>query len=102
MLDVGEEAGIVDRTIEHRRCGEPFQPQGGNEGLCVPVTTGCVVMEADAAGTSAVPAQQIRRHAAFIDKDILTRIAEREPRSPLPPLRRDISPSLFVGVYGFF
>jgi hypothetical protein len=57
LLDVGEKAGIVDRTIEHRRRGEPVQPQGGNEGLCFPVTTRCVVVETDSAGTSAVAAQ---------------------------------------------
>lgn len=57
LLDVGEEAGIVDRSIEHCWCGEPFDPQGANKGLTFPVATGGMVMEAGAAGTTAVAAQ---------------------------------------------
>ena len=61
-----------------------------------------VIAESGAARAAAVAPQQIGRHAAFIEKDILTDIAERLPLAPPPPLSGDVGPALFVGVYGFF
>ena len=61
-----------------------------------------VVVEARAAGTPAVAAQQIRRHAAFVEKDVLAGSRAAAARPPLPPLRGDVRAPLFVGVYGFF
>jgi hypothetical protein len=52
--------------------------------------------------TAAIPAQQISRNAALIEKDVLTHIAQRLPCLPLAAGRRDIRTALFVGVYGFF
>jgi len=66
------------------------------------MTAGRVVVQADAARTPAVAAQQVSRHTALVQKHILTGIVQRQPVSPVPPLRRDVSASLFVGVYGFF
>ena len=61
-----------------------------------------VVVQARAARTPPVAAQQVGRHAALVQKHILTGIVQRQPVPPLPPLRRDVSAPLFVGVYGFF
>ena len=61
-----------------------------------------VVVQASAARTPAVAAQQVRRHAALVQKHILTGIVQRLPVAPVPPLPRDVSAPLFVGVYGFF
>ena len=61
-----------------------------------------VIAEPGAAQTAAVAPQQIRRHAALIEKDVLAHIAERLPRPPLAARGHDIRPTLFVGVYGFF
>ena len=66
------------------------------------MTAGRVVVQAGAARTPAVPAQQVRRHPALVEKHILTRIVQGQPGAPLPSLRRDVSPPLFVGVDGFF
>jgi len=66
------------------------------------MAAGCVIVKSRAARTPAVPAQQVGGHAALVQKDVLTRIVQRQPLSPLPPARRDVSPPLFVGVYGFF
>jgi hypothetical protein len=61
-----------------------------------------VITEAGATQAATVPAEQIRRHAAFIQKNILRHVAERLPAPPLTPSRRDVRPTLLVGVYRFF
>jgi hypothetical protein len=61
-----------------------------------------VIAKPGAAQTATVAPQQIRPHAAFVEEHILARVAQRLPRLPLPPSRRDIRPALFVGVYRFF
>ena len=59
-------------------------------------------MQPRAARTPAVAAQDVGRHAALVEKHILPGIVQRQPVPPVPPLRRDVSAPLFVGVYGFF
>jgi len=66
------------------------------------VTARGVIAESGAARAAAVAPQQIGRHAAFIEKDILLDIVERLPLAPAPTLSGDVGPALFVGVYGFF
>jgi hypothetical protein len=61
-----------------------------------------VIADAGPARAAAVAPEQIGRHAAFIEKDVLTDIAERLPLAPSPTLSGDVGPALFVGVYGFF
>jgi hypothetical protein len=61
-----------------------------------------VIAEPGAAGASAVAPEQVSGHAAFIEKDVLADIAERLPLAPAAPVSRDVGPTLFVGVYGFF
>ena len=61
-----------------------------------------VIPEPLATRTPPIPAQQVGRHAAFIEEDILTDIAERLPLAPPPTLSGNVGPALFVGVYGFF
>src|SRR3989442_15511328 len=61
-----------------------------------------VVVKAGAARPPAVAAQQVRRHAALVQKHILPGIVQRQPVAPVPPLPRDVSAPLFIGVYGFF
>ena len=66
------------------------------------MTAGGMVVQAGAARTPAVAAQQVRRHPALVQKHILPGIVQRLPVAPLPPLRRDVSAPLFVGVECFF
>jgi hypothetical protein len=68
----------------------------------LPMTAGGVIAQAHAAGTAAVAAQQIGRDAAFIDKDVLPGVTQRQPVAPAPPLSSDVGAPLFVGVYRFF
>jgi hypothetical protein len=66
------------------------------------MAAGGVIVQPDAARTAPIPSQQVRRHATFIEKDVLAHVAQRLPRSPLAPGRRDIRASLLVRVYRFF
>jgi hypothetical protein len=61
-----------------------------------------VIAQPRATRTAAVAADQIRGDAAFINEDVLPKIAERLRLTPPSPLSGDVRPSLFVGVYGFF
>lgn len=66
------------------------------------MAAGRVIVQPRAARAAAVAAQDVGRHAALIEKYVLTGIVQRQPVSPAPPLGRDVRPPLFVGVYGFF
>lgn len=102
LLDVGEKRRIVDRSVEDGRGGQAIEAQRRDDGVGFPMTAGRVIAKARATQTAAIPTQQIRRDAAFIQKQILRYRAERLPRLPLPPGRGDIRPTLLVGVYRFF
>ena len=76
--------------------------QPGDHGVRVPMAAGRVIPYAGAAQAAAIAPQQIGRHATFVQKHVLPHIAQRLPRPPLAPGRRDIRPALLVGVYRFF
>ena len=102
LLHVGAKTGAVDRAVEHGRRRHPFGPQGGDERVCLPMAAGRVIAQPHATETAAVSAQQVGRDAAFIDKDVLPGVAQRQPVAPAAPLSRDVGAPLFVGVYRFF
>ena len=102
MLDIGEEGRIVDRSIEDGGAPEAVEAERGDHRVRLPMTTGRVIAEARAGRTAAVAPQEIGRYAAFIEEDVLPRVAQRLPGAPLAARRRDIRPALLVGVYRFF
>jgi hypothetical protein len=66
------------------------------------VPTGRVITQARPAQTAPIPSDQIRRHPAFIEEDVLPRVADRQACPPAPSLSDDVGATLFVGVYRFF
>ncbi len=102
LVDIRLEGRRVDRAVKHRRGGQPVEPQRGDHGMCLPVAARRVIVQAGAARTAAIPAQQIGRDATLIEEDVLADIAQGQPVAPLAPRRRDIRTALFVGVYRFF
>jgi hypothetical protein len=102
LFDIGEETRTVDGPIEHRRGAEPLEPERGDHRVRLPMTAGCVIMEPGAAWAPAIATEQIRRHAAFIEKHVLPHIAERLPLAPAATLSDDVGTTLFVRVYSFF
>jgi hypothetical protein len=61
-----------------------------------------VVRDPLAPPTTAIPAEQIRRDAAFIEKDEAGRVQRRRGRLPVVPRRADIRSVVFGRAYGFF
>jgi hypothetical protein len=102
LLDVGAERRMIDRPIEDGRGTEALEPQGGDDRVHLPMTTGGVIAKSRAAGAAPVAAQEIGGDATFVKKDKLAHVAERLPALPVASRRGDIRASLFVGVYGFF
>jgi hypothetical protein len=66
------------------------------------VAAGRVIPNAQAARAARVAANQIRRDARLIDKNVLCRVVQGLRLVPLASRGRDIRPTLFVGVYRFF
>lgn len=102
LLEVGEEGRRVDRPVEDGGRAEAVESERRHDRVRLPVSERGVILQARTAGTSAVAPEQIGRHAAFIEEDVLGHVAQRLPRAPLAPGRRDIRPALFVGVDRFF
>ena len=102
LFHVREKARVIDRSIKHRWRGEAVWPQRRDDGVRLPMPARGVIAEPRTAWTPTIPSEQVGPHPAFIEEDVLPRVAERQPRPPAPPLRRDVGPALFVGVYRFF
>jgi hypothetical protein len=68
----------------------------------LPVAARRVIGDARPARAARIAPQQIRRHAGLIDEDVLARLVEGQRLGPPAAGGRDIRPTLFVGVYGFF
>lgn len=102
LLDVGQEARIVDGAIEDRGRSQAVRPQPHNDRVRLPVTARRVIVEARAPGTPTIAAQEIGRDATFIEKDVLPRVTERQPVSPTAAFSGDVGAPLLVGVDRFF
>lgn len=102
LLDISQKRHVVDRPIEHRGSAEALEAERRDDGVGLPVAERRVISQARSARTAPIPPQQIGRHAAFIQEDVLAHVAQRLPRPPLPPGRGDVRPALLVGVYRFF
>ena len=102
LLDIGEERQIVDRPIKHRRRVEPVEAQADHDGVRLPMTARRVIAQPCPPRAAAIPAQQIGRDAALIEKDVLAGVPQGLHPRPLAARGGDIRPALFVGVYRFF
>ena len=57
VLDVGEDAPLIDRPVEDGRRGQARQAQAGDHRVRLPMAAGGMVAESVAAGTAAIPPQ---------------------------------------------
>jgi hypothetical protein len=73
-------------------------PQPHDDRVRLPVPARRVIVEARAPETPPIAAQEVGRDATFIEKDVPSRVAEREPVSPPAAFSGDISAPLLVGV----
>ena len=102
LLDVGQEARIVDGAIEHRGCAQAVRPQPQDDRVRLPVAARRVIVEARASETPTIAAEQVGGDATFIEKDVLPCVAQGQPVSPPAAFSGDVGAPLFVGVYRFF
>ena len=102
LTHIGEETLPIDRSVEDAGGGEARHAKRGNEGTRVPVALRRVVRDALPAEASAVPAQQIRGDAAFIEEYQSVGIQRRRDRLPGVASRPDIRPVVFGRAYRFF
>jgi hypothetical protein len=102
LFDIREERGVINGAVEDRGRHQSVDAQPSDHRVRLPMPARRVIAEAHAAGAAAIAAQQIGRHARFIDEDVGPRVVERLRGVPLATGRRDVRPALFVGVYGFF
>jgi hypothetical protein len=61
----------------------------------------CVIHGACAARAARIAAQQIGRHARFVDEDTPLRVVKRLRLAPAAPLSPDVGAPLLAGVYRF-
>ena len=68
LFDVGAEALAIDRAVEDTRCGQPRDPQRGEQRAGLPAPAGGVVVDARATRCPAVPPKQMVGEAGFVQK----------------------------------
>src|SRR5215471_20169593 len=102
LLHVRAKAGVIDGAVEYGGGGDPAGPESGDDRVRLPMAARRVIAQPNAAETAAIAAQQISGDAAFIDEDVVPRVAQRQPVAPAAPFSGDIWSPLFVGVYRFF
>jgi hypothetical protein len=102
LFDIGEKTVAVHRAIDDARRGEPGDPQASDKGARLPARERRVIADAGAAWAAAVPTQQIRRDAGFIEKDEARRVPRRRRGLPLLPRGGEIGPVVFGRAYRFF
>ena len=68
LVDVGAEALAIDRAVEDPRCGQPRDPQRGEQRAGLPAPAGGVVVDARATRGPAVPPKQIGGDAGFVQQ----------------------------------
>lgn len=102
LFDVRQERRVIDRPVKDRRRREAVEPQGDDDGVRLPVTAWRVIAQPRAARAASIAAQQIRRDAALVEKEIVPHVAQRLDAAPVAARSRNVRTTLFVGVYGFF
>jgi hypothetical protein len=102
LFDIGEKAVVIHGPIDHARCGQALEAQGGDEGARMPAAVRRVIAHALAARPAAVAPQQVCGDATLIEKDQVGGIELGLQGAPRLPGRRDVSAIVFGGTYGFF
>ena len=102
LFDVGEKTVTVHRAVDHARRGQPRDAQAGDKRAGLPPRERRVIADAVAPQAAAVPAQEIRGDARFIEKDEARRVPRRRRGLPPLPRGRDIGPVVFGRAYRLF
>ena len=102
LFDVGEKTVAVHRALDDAWRRQSGHTQPGDKGAGLPPGHGRVIADARAPRAASVPAQEIRRHAGFIEKDQARRVPRRRRGLPLLPRGGDVGPVVFGRAHRFF
>ena len=102
LLNVGEEARAIDRAIKHGRGGEACHPERREKRRGVPASIGRVVRHAGAVEPAAIPPDEVRSYATFIEKHEPRGVEVGRRGVPHGPRERDVSAIVFRRAYRFF
>ena len=102
LLDVGEEADAIDRTVDDARGGQVIAAQGGEEGQRAPVAVRHLVDQRQAASAPAAQARHVGLGPGFVDEDEPGRIRPALELLPLLAPSRHLGPQLLGGKNAFF
>lgn len=102
LFDVGEKAGPIDGPVEHPRRGHARDAQRGEKRRGVPPAVGRVIDHVDPAPAARIATDEIRAHAAFIQKHQPRGVKRRGRLLPQRAGEGDVSAVVFGRAYGFF
>lgn len=91
MVCMGPEALAVDRPAEDARRWETVEPQGAEEGQCMPVAMRSKAVQALALWPPSSERGHVGLDPGFIDEDQLARIKAGLPDLPTLPAKRSTS-----------
>ena len=102
LLDIGTEAGAVDRPIEDAGCGKPIMAQRAEEGQRAPMAMWRKPAQPLALRSPAAQRRHVGLDPGLVDEDQLVRIEARLQRAPALPPADDTSPRLLKREQRFF
>ena len=102
LVDVGQEAGAVDRAIEDARRGQAGDPERREKRTGLPSRARRVIVDPGATRGAAVPPEEIGGDAGFVEKDEAGGIPGGRPGVPRAARGRDVRPIVFGRPHRFF
>jgi hypothetical protein len=102
VAHIAAEGRAIHGTVEHHGGGERLDPQAGDEGGALPLSTWHSRYAALALGSTAMGASHVGRHAGFIQKHQFGDIKRGLAFPPLLPCGLYVGTFLLAGVQSFF
>ncbi len=102
LLDIGAEAGAVDRPVDNAGCGDPVATQGGQKGQGAPSPVRHLGDQASAAGAAPMSPGHVGLGPGLVDKHQALRVKPVLVLFPPGAAPGDVGPVLLAGVQAFF
>lgn len=102
LLDIGKEAGAIDRAVKHAGRVDPVDAQGGKKRQRAPTSMRCTINQTFTARCPASQRCHIRFRPGLVDEDETCRVHARLMLDPPCPPTGNIRPVLLCCDYGFF
>ena len=102
LLDIGEEAPPVDRSVDDARGIDAIDAERGKEGECPPAAMRHLGSEPSTPGAAAMPPRHVGLRPSLVDEDEPRGIKLALMGLPADPAARHVGPVLLARVHGFF